>query len=94
MDQVLERQRLLEQHHGSTRCSSTSRHKITSSARAHQTVWLPDKITRMHNAMIALEAQYGSDSPILIHTDLIMVNEQLRLLAPSVWIFRKLDPVN
>jgi glycosyltransferase involved in cell wall biosynthesis len=53
-------------------------------------VWLPGKIERTLMAMRAAEA--GGDGPILVHTDLVVVDEHLRVIDPSFWHFSGVDP--
>lgn len=55
-------------------------------------VWMEDKVSLTLNKMIELEKQYGKDKPILIHTDLKVVNERLDVLNESFWNFMSLDP--
>lgn len=53
-------------------------------------VWLPEKIERTLEKMRQTECQYSG--PVLIHTDLIVVNENLETISPSFWKYQKLDP--
>ncbi|MBI1903430.1 MAG: glycosyltransferase [Planctomycetia bacterium] len=46
-------------------------------------VWLPEKLQRQRAAMQELEAAHGQRTPLLVHTDLRVVDEQLRTLHPS-----------
>lgn len=55
-------------------------------------VWKPDKIKISLNKLISLESLYGKDTPILVHTDLIVVNDKLEQISPSFWKSQKLDP--
>lgn len=55
-------------------------------------VWLPDKIERTLAEMRRLENQHGSDLPLLVHTDLRVVDAELRTLADSFWRYQFLDP--
>lgn len=55
-------------------------------------VWLPDKVGRTLAEMQRLEAECGKDSPVLVHTDFRVVDEQLRVVAESGWRFQKTDP--
>lgn len=45
-------------------------------------VWLPEKIEKSFNRMKLLEMQY-SEKPIIIHSDLLVVDATLHTLAPS-----------
>jgi len=47
-------------------------------------VWLPDKIEITLKKMREMEAVYGRDAPLLLHTDLQVVDENLRLIHLSV----------
>lgn len=53
-------------------------------------VWLPDKIKLTLQKML----QQNQTIPLLVHTDLQVVNEDLKELSPSFWKFAKLDPLN
>jgi glycosyltransferase involved in cell wall biosynthesis len=53
-------------------------------------VWLPHKIERSLRALD--EVERTSPGPVLIHTDLIVVDEALRPIAPSFWIYTGVDP--
>ena len=55
-------------------------------------VWLPNKISKTLAAMKLAEQRYGIDAPILIHTDLCVVDERLRPIAQSLWQYRNLSP--
>jgi rhamnosyltransferase len=46
-------------------------------------VWRPDKLSRMLEAMAALEARHGAGAPLLVHSDLEVVDQELRTLHPS-----------
>lgn len=54
-------------------------------------VWLPDKIEVTLKKMKAIEGKVGSDKPILVHTDLKVVDNNLNVLADSLFAFQKLD---
>ena len=53
-------------------------------------VWLPHKIERSLAAM--LEAEGRGAGPVLVHTDLCVVDEHLEIIAPSFWSYTKTDP--
>jgi glycosyltransferase involved in cell wall biosynthesis len=55
-------------------------------------VWLPDKLSRSRAAMAALERRFPADAPLLVHSDLEVVDDQLALLSRSFWQYQKLDP--
>ncbi len=55
-------------------------------------VWHPDKIERTLRAMEAAEQRYGTATPLLVHSDLRVVDEDLRCLHPSFWRYQFVDP--
>lgn len=46
-------------------------------------VWLPDKCERLLAVMAACEARSGADTPILVHSDVCVVAEDLSTIHPS-----------
>ncbi len=46
-------------------------------------VWMPTKVSRSLALMSQLEAAHGSDAPLLVHSDLRVVDENLDLIHPS-----------
>ena len=55
-------------------------------------VWLPEKIKITFIKMLEVEKKYGKKMPILVHTDLKIVDENLNLLCDSFWKYQNLDP--
>ena len=55
-------------------------------------VWLPSRIEKPLERMRNLEDSLGRDTPILVHTDLAVVDEDLRPLGPSFWRYGRIDP--
>ncbi len=55
-------------------------------------VWQPDKIERTLAAMGAAESREPPDTPVLVHTDLTVVDEQLHVIHRSFWAFAGIDP--
>lgn len=55
-------------------------------------IWLPTKIEESFALMQKNETIYGKKSPLLIHTDLTVVDKQLRTLGHSFWEFSKINP--
>ncbi len=58
-------------------------------------LWLPDKIERSLSALRALEDQAGDRgtmTPLLVHTDLRVVNARLQPITPSLWQAAKMPP--
>jgi hypothetical protein len=56
-------------------------------------VWLPHKLELAMARMVDAERQCGVDAPVLVHTDLRVVDEELNEIAPSFVRHMKLDPV-
>ena len=55
-------------------------------------IWHADKVGKGIQAMKAAERQYGVTDPILVHSDLRVVDETLRCLHPSFWCYQFIDP--
>jgi glycosyltransferase involved in cell wall biosynthesis len=55
-------------------------------------IWLPNKIEISLNKMLEMEKEYGKQTPILIHTDLKVVDNNLNLINPSFRNYQNLDP--
>ena len=53
-------------------------------------VWLPEKIADLLRSLHEIERQQDGATPILVHSDLIVVNEELRVLHPSFWRYARL----
>jgi hypothetical protein len=53
-------------------------------------VWRPDKLSRMLAAMAALEERHGRATPLLVHSDLEVVDRALRALHPSFLAYQGL----
>lgn len=58
----------------------------------HDDVWLPEKIALTLREMRRLEEEYGTGTPLLVHTDLQVVDEQLHLIDESFWHYSAIDP--
>lgn len=54
-------------------------------------VWLPNKIEQTQNTMTEKEKLYPA-TPLLIHTDLQVVDENLALIDSSYWSYQSIDP--
>ena len=54
--------------------------------------WKPGKVAVTLDAMHAAEARYGAGTPILVHTDLQVVDENLQELGESYWRYQRLRP--
>lgn len=73
--------------------------RVTEAAESHYAmyadaddVWHPDKIEKTFAAMKQAERQHGATTPILVHSDLAVVNEHMRSLHPSFWRYQFIDP--
>ena len=55
-------------------------------------VWRPEKVRITFEAMQRQESISGTDCPILIHTDMTIVDEKLEVLGKSLWIYQGLVP--
>ncbi|WKV08528.1 glycosyltransferase family 2 protein [Thermoanaerobacterium sp. CMT5567-10] len=53
-------------------------------------VWLPDKIELTYKKMKSMEEIY-KNKPILVHTDLKIVDKDLNLISHSFWKYQKLN---
>lgn len=54
-------------------------------------VWFPEKVEMQYTALRRLEAQYGAETPLLVHSDLAVVDQAKNLLTPSLWEYRGFD---
>ena len=55
-------------------------------------VWLQSKVSMTKRAMDQLESSWGKDVPLLVFSDLRVVDDQLRTLQASYWTYEKLRP--
>ena len=55
-------------------------------------VWKPEKLELSLQKMRALEAEHGPDKPLLVFTDLTVVDEDLRIIHPSYWRYQGVWP--
>ncbi len=55
-------------------------------------VWLPNKVELTFAAMRDLEQVHGGQMPLLVDTDLKVVDERLALLDESFWHFERIHP--
>lgn len=54
-------------------------------------IWFPEKVELQYTALRRLEAQYGADTPLLVHSDLAVVDQHKELLTASFWEYRHFD---
>jgi glycosyltransferase involved in cell wall biosynthesis len=52
-------------------------------------VWLSDKIEKSLCKITEMEVQYGKSMPLLVHTDLTVVDENLDIISPSFMMMNK-----
>lgn len=55
-------------------------------------VWLPEKITKTMAVMLSLEKEGALDVPVLVHTDLRVVDGKLEELGRSFWEYQNSRP--
>lgn len=55
-------------------------------------VWLSQKVEKTIKKMQDLEARYGKQTPLLVHTDLSVVDAHLNMIHPSFWKYSFLKP--
>ena len=55
-------------------------------------VWFPDKIQKSLDAIRKLEQTHGKETPLLVHTDLKVVNEHLESICVSFVKYQGLKP--
>jgi glycosyltransferase involved in cell wall biosynthesis len=56
--------------------------------------WLPNKIELSTRKLFQLEESYGKDTPLLVHTDAVVTDENLQAIHPSLWKFQHSYPEN
>lgn len=54
-------------------------------------IWLKEKIEQTRDAMRKAEA-FNPNQPILVHSDLEVVDASLNTIAPSFWSYQKINP--
>jgi glycosyltransferase involved in cell wall biosynthesis len=57
----------------------------------HDDVWYPDKAAKTMEAMRKLEQQFGTEKPLLVHSDLEVVDENLKTKTLSMMSAQKLS---
>ncbi len=56
-------------------------------------VWLPDKLQECLSKIQQAEQKYGTHTPIVVHTDLIVTDEALSIISESFWRYAYIKPV-
>jgi len=57
-------------------------------------VWLPSKVKLSLETMQALEQRHSAQAPLLVFTDLRVVDQHLQTLHPSMWALAGIEPEN
>ena len=55
-------------------------------------VWVDAKIEIMHDLISSAEAEESSERAILAHSDLTVVDAELKTMASSMWKYQYIDP--
>lgn len=55
-------------------------------------VWLPEKIEVLMREMHGIERMNGRHCPAMVHSDLIVADRDLNVIAPSFWSYQRLNP--
>ena len=55
-------------------------------------VWLPEKISVLLGAIRDLEQEFSPNLPILVHSDLLVVDERLETINQSLWNYIGVNP--
>jgi len=53
-------------------------------------IWLPDRLDASFHKMKEAEQEYGSDIPLLVYSDLILIDSEGRFLGPSFMKHKKM----
>ena len=56
-------------------------------------VWMQDKVFLTYEKMYLLEKAYGNNTPILVHSDLKIVDQHLKTISPSFCRYTHLKPI-
>lgn len=55
-------------------------------------VWGADKVEKTYKKMRELEGTYGKNTPLLVHSDLTVVDKDLNVIFPSFWEYQNINP--
>mgnify|MGYP002625873366 CR=1 FL=1 len=55
-------------------------------------IWLKSKIEITYNKMLSIEENFGNDTPILVFSDLKVVDKDLNVIAEKMSEYQKLNP--
>jgi len=56
-------------------------------------VWIPGKVEVTYSRMLALENKHGKNVPLLVHTDLKVVDSDLNIVSESFAKYQNINPV-
>lgn len=87
---------LPSEHGGKGACGNFNRLLVASDASYvflcdQDDVWDADKISVALERLRELESVHGTDTPILVHTDLRVVDQNLKVISDSLFEFQNLD---
>lgn len=54
-------------------------------------VWKKNKIAVTYNKMLEMQTEYGDNMPLLVHTDLCVVDEKLNVINNSLFSMQQMD---
>ena len=55
-------------------------------------IWLPGKISQTLAKMQEMEKHYNKNTPLLVHTDVLLADQDLQIIHPSFWDFVQFNP--
>ncbi|GAA4014653.1 glycosyltransferase family 2 protein [Deinococcus rubellus] len=55
-------------------------------------IWLENRIEKLIKYIKFYENVFGEDMPLLVHTDLILINHAGEKISPSLWRYQNLNP--
>lgn len=55
-------------------------------------IWLPDKVKNAMQSMLQAEVEYGEDVPIVVCSDMQVVDDNLHTIAASYWQYMHIRP--
>lgn len=55
-------------------------------------IWVPGRVENLLNLMRFYEGVYSPETPLLVHSDLTLIDGAGEEIAPSMWAYQKLDP--
>ncbi|WP_102127275.1 glycosyltransferase family 2 protein [Deinococcus planocerae] len=55
-------------------------------------VWMPGKLDRFEQVIQFYESVYGEDTPLLVHSDLSLIDEAGSPISDSLWYYQAIDP--